>query len=72
MSHLWSLTLVAAGFIFAAGAFMWLDTATAMVRVVVPSRNWLAKEANLNTWGARLMTVGAVLAVLAVTFAGWR
>ena len=32
MSHLWWLTLAAAGIIFSIGAVMWLDTATAMVQ----------------------------------------
>ena len=65
----WWLMLVAAGIIFGAGAIMWMNAATAMVRVVAPSAAWLKKEAMFNTWGARLMTTGAVLAVISVTIA---
>jgi hypothetical protein len=71
MSHLWWLTLVAAGIIFSVGTVMWLNTATAMVRVMLPTRNWLAKESNLNTWGGHLMAIGALLVILGVMFVGW-
>ena len=50
---------------------MWLNTATAMVRVMLPTRNWLAKESNLNTWGGHLMAIGALLVILGVMFVGW-
>lgn len=69
MFGFWWLLLITAGIIFGVGAIMWTNTATAMVRVLAPSAAWLERESMLNTWGARLMTAGAVLAVISFTVA---
>jgi len=69
MFNYWWLLLAASGVMFGTGAIMWLNAATAMVRVVAPSTGWLEKESKFNMWGARLMTAGAVLAVISITIA---
>jgi hypothetical protein len=65
----WWVILVAGAVMFGAGAIMWTNAAAAMVRVVTPSAAWLKKESKFSTWGARLMMMGAILAVIGVMIA---
>jgi len=63
--------LLAAGIVFGIGAIMWIKTATALLHEVVPSGDWLEKESRLNTWGARLMAAGMVVAAAGIGAFVW-
>ena len=69
MWEYWLILLLAACMAFGAGAVIWLYTAIDLTRVVSPSGRWLTRESRYNTWGVRLMTVGAVLAVIGIALA---
>jgi hypothetical protein len=62
----WWLILVAAGITFGIGAAIWMYAATALVRVVAPSRCWLEKKARLGTLGVWLMTISAGVAAIGI------
>jgi hypothetical protein len=66
----WSLLLVA-GIVLSIGAIIWIKTATALVREVAPSGDWLEKESRLNRCGARLMIAGTVLAAAGIGAFVW-
>jgi len=69
MWEYWWLMLIAGCCALGAGAMIWLNTASAMTRVVTPSADWLKREARLNMLSPRLMTIGTVLAVVGVALA---
>jgi hypothetical protein len=69
MQSYWWVILVAGAITFGAGTIMWMNAAAAMVRIVAPSAAWLKKESKFSTWGARLMMMGAILAVIGVMIA---
>jgi hypothetical protein len=69
MFSYWWVILVAGAITFGAGAIMWMNAAAAMVRVVMPSAAWIKKESKFSSWGARLMAIGAILAVIGVMIA---
>jgi hypothetical protein len=69
MLEYWWLALIAAGVLFAAGAVMWFYGAAAMVRVMAPSAEWLARESRFNRLAAGLMTIGAICAVIGIAMA---
>ena len=69
MWEYWWILLLAACGALGAGAVIWLYTAIALTRVVSPSGRWVAQELRYNTWGVRLMTVGAVLGVIGIALA---
>jgi hypothetical protein len=53
MLSYWWLMLFAAGIMFGAGAILWMNAATAMVRVVAPSTDWIERESQDSIRGAR-------------------
>jgi hypothetical protein len=69
MTEYWWILLAAAGLTVGIGASLWLYTAIDLTRVVSPSARWLAREARFNTWGIRLMALGAVLAAIGAALA---
>jgi len=71
MQQYWWSLLLAAGIVFGIGAIMWIKTATALLHEVVPSGDWLEKESRLNTWGARLMAPGMVVAAAGIGAFVW-